>query len=49
MKLRLWYLLPGETEPYMAMSPPNGDFVASMVAENPDTIFFYTTDTTDIF
>ncbi len=51
MKLKLWYLLPGEPKPWTNTNAAyySEEFIRSMVESNPDTIFFYTTDTTDIF
>jgi len=53
VRLRLNYILPGEVEPIQA----HGNYFLAdqvgwlhhMVETNPDTNFFYTTDTTDIW
>ena len=53
MKLTVNYLHPGMTEPLVSVADPeanNFDFwINHMTSEYPDTIFFYTTETTDIF
>lgn len=47
MKLQLNYFVHGQV--YKGMSNPDANWLEQMVKANPDVIFFYTTETTDIW